>query len=79
MTVTVFSKPKCPQCDATKRKLVKLDIPHTVIDVSQDERGLARVRELGYEAVPVVEHGDDNWYGYRPDKLDGLIAERRAA
>lgn len=79
MTVKVFSKPRCPQCDATKRKLTKLNIPFETIDVTLDAEALEHVTNLGYQQVPVVETKTSHWSGYRPDLLQGLVAERRAA
>ena len=80
MTVTVFSKPSCVQCDATKRRLDKLDIPHEVIDVTEDHAALSRVTSWGYQQVPVVHvktsTGEHHWAGYRPDLINGLVAER---
>ena len=32
MTVTVFTKPHCPQCNATKRQLTKLGVPFETVD-----------------------------------------------
>lgn len=79
MTVKVYGKPGCVQCSATERRLDKNKIKYTKIDVTRDLPALQHIMELGYQQVPVVEHGDDHWGGYRPDLLDGLIAERRAA
>ncbi|TXH21888.1 MAG: NrdH-redoxin [Mycobacterium sp.] len=70
--ITVYTKPMCPQCDATKRHLARLGVEHVVVDVTVDRDGLARVREIGYAAVPVIVAGDVHWMGFRPDMLDGL-------
>ena len=35
MTVTVFTKPYCPQCDATKRQLTKLGVPFETVDLAK--------------------------------------------
>ena len=48
MTVTVYTKPSCVQCNATYRALDSKGIEYEVLDVSQDERALAHVKELGY-------------------------------
>lgn len=77
--VIVYSKPACVQCDATKRRLTKLDIPYTVVDVTEDPAALAKITGWGYQQVPVVEHGGIHWAGYRPDLLNGLVTERGAA
>jgi glutaredoxin-like protein NrdH len=49
--ITVYSKPACPQCDATKRHLTTKGIPHQVIDVSIDPAALATASAAG--TVPV--------------------------
>ena len=40
MTVTVFTKPHCPQCDATKRQLTKLGVPFETVDLTQDRKSV---------------------------------------
>lgn len=73
MTVTVYSKPSCPQCSATYRKLDEKGIKHEIIDISQDESALAYTKELGYLQAPVVVAGEEHWSGYRPDKIESLV------
>lgn len=70
--ITVYSKPGCVQCQATMRKLDKRGAAYEVRDVTQDERAYQRVRELGYQQVPVVEAGEQHWSGFRPDRIAGL-------
>lgn len=72
MTVTVFSKPACVQCNATVRALDKKGIEYDVVDMSQDMDALERVRALGYMQAPVVMAGSDHWSGFRPDKIADL-------
>lgn len=72
MTVTVFSKPACVQCDATYRALDKRGIPYQKVDITQDPAALEMVRDLGYLQAPVVMAGADHWSGYRPDKISTL-------
>ncbi|HJF15676.1 MAG TPA: glutaredoxin-like protein NrdH [Enteractinococcus helveticum] len=74
MTVTVYSKPACVQCNATVRALDKKGIEYNVIDMSQDMDALERVRALGYMQAPVVMAGSDHWSGFRPDKIATLEA-----
>ena len=78
--VTVYSKPACVQCDATKRRLTKLDVPYTVVDITEDHAALARVTSWGYQQAPVVHvktpTGEHHFSGYRPDLLNGLVAEK---
>ena len=43
MTVTVFTKPHCPQCDATKRQLTKLGVPFETVDLTQNPSTLEQL------------------------------------
>ena len=72
--ITVYSKPNCPQCTATYRKLKSLDLPHESVDVTQDAAALAFIRALGYQQAPVVVVREGaqirgHWSGFRPDLL----------
>lgn len=72
--IDVYSKPNCPQCSATYRKLKALGLPFNSIDVTEDADALAFIRALGYQQAPVVivrESGDvkKHWSGFRPDLL----------
>ena len=72
MTVTVYTKPSCVQCNATYRALDSKGIEYEVLDLSQDETALAAVKELGYLQAPVVITDEDHGSGFRPDKIDEL-------
>lgn len=72
MTVTVYSKPACVQCNATYRALDKKGIAYETVDMSQDAEALERVRSLGYMQAPVVISGAEHWSGFRPDKIEEL-------
>lgn len=74
--ITVYSKPRCPQCTATYRKLKALGLPFNSIDITEDVDAAAFVRSLNYSAAPVVvvREGEDekikkHWSGFRPDLL----------
>ncbi len=69
MTITVYSKPMCVQCDATKRALNKQGLDYNTIDLSEDAAALDYVKSLGYAQAPVVIAGDQHWAGYRPDLI----------
>ena len=80
MDVTVYSKPNCPQCEATKRKFTKEGVAFREVDVTDDRRAFTRVRdEWGYQRVPVIEvrgEGFDvRWDGFRPDRMKAVIDE----
>lgn len=82
--ITVYSKPRCPQCDATARLLNKMGAPYTKVDVTEDDVAYSFVKNLGYQQVPVVvvrdlhantgddERGDNivgHWSGFNPDRV----------
>jgi glutaredoxin-like protein NrdH len=76
VTITVFSKPACVQCDATYRSLDKLGLEYAIVDITRDADALASVRALGYQQAPVVFAGGDHWSGFRPDKIRSLVGNR---
>lgn len=77
--VTLYTKPQCPQCDFTKRKLTDLGIPYEVFDITENPFARGFAQALGYKSAPVVVVSNDvHWSGYRPDRLNGL-AQRSAA
>ncbi len=74
MTITVYSKPNCQQCTATKRKLDLLGVTYDVVDLTEDAAAMDRVTGWGYRSAPVVEVGPDyHWTGFRPDLIAGLL------
>ena len=72
MSITVYAKPHCVQCDATKRALNKSGIVYDLVDLTEDEHALQQVKALGYAQAPVVVTSEDHWSGYRPDKIKAL-------
>jgi len=69
MTITVYSKPSCPQCDATYRAMDKKGLAYQVVDLTQDAAAFEMVQGLGYMQAPVVIAGDKHWAGFRPDQI----------
>lgn len=79
MKVIVYSKPRCVQCDATKRALNKQGVSYEEIDMSVDLQALEYVKSLGFAQAPVVVAGSDAWAGFRPDKIKALDVAVAAA
>lgn len=73
-TITVYSKPSCPQCDWTKRGLNKHGIQYSEVDITQDADALAQIKNEGFASAPVVFAGTEKWSGFRPDKIKELAA-----
>ncbi|MBS0970679.1 glutaredoxin-like protein NrdH [Chimaeribacter arupi] len=74
MSIIIYSKPDCVQCNATYRALDRQGIAYQVIDLTADDAALNHVRSLGYQQVPVIVAGDQHWSGFRPDLLSTLAA-----
>ena len=74
MSVTVYSKPQCVQCDATYRALDKKGVEYTVVDVTKDAEAMEMILGLGHLQAPVVVAGDEHWSGFRPDNIARLAA-----
>ena len=78
MTVTVYTKPACVQCNATYRALDKKGITYQSVDISQDAEALERLKALGYMQAPVVVTDQDHWSGFRPDKIAAIAEDGRS-
>uniref|UniRef100_UPI003341D096 glutaredoxin family protein n=1 Tax=Castellaniella defragrans TaxID=75697 RepID=UPI003341D096 len=74
MSVTVYSKPNCPQCDLTKRDMDILGIEYETVDLTQRQDQLERLIGLGHRSAPVVETSSETWSGYNQEKIKGLVS-----
>ena len=79
MSITVYSKPNCVQCNATYRALDKQGLPYEVVDLTQDAEAMESVKALGYQQAPVVFADDEHWAGFRPDRIKATAARVQAA
>lgn len=71
--VTVYTKPNCMQCNFTKKYLTEKEIEFQTIDVTESSEALAKVKDMGFQAVPViVSDKEDAFYGFQPDRLAKL-------
>ncbi len=74
MSIIVYSKPNCPQCELTKRDMDILGIEYETIDISLQQDQLERLAGLGFRSAPVVETDRDVWSGYQQDKIKELVS-----
>lgn len=74
MTITVYSKPACVQCEQTKKKLNQVGLPYDEVDLTQDPEAMQKVQEMGYRQAPVIIAGEQHWAGFRPDLIAKLVA-----
>lgn len=75
--VTLYSKPQCVACNATKKKLDKHGVIYTILDAREHVAELKALGHLGAPVVMVHDEDDtlvDHWSGYRPDRTAGLAA-----
>ena len=72
MVVTVYTKPQCVQCNMTYRALDAKGINYHKVDITEDDRALAKVKSLGYMQAPVVIAGEDHLSGFQPDRINAL-------
>ena len=74
MSITVYTKPSCVQCNATYRALDAKGIEYEIRDLSEDVTALEQVKTLGYMQAPVIITDEGHWSGFRPDKIAELAA-----
>lgn len=71
---TVYTKPSCPQCTATKRELNRRGVTYTEVDLTKDEAALKYVKGLGHQAAPVIvvdtATSPAHWYGFNPPLIN---------
>ena len=72
MSITVYTKPACVQCNATYKALDKQGIAYEKVDISLDSEARDYVMALGYLQAPVVVAGGVHWSGFRPDRIKAL-------
>lgn len=75
LSITVYSKSPCVQCDATVRTLNKHGLDYDVVDLTADTEALEKVKALGYQQAPVVIAGREHWSGFRPDRIAALLLD----
>ncbi|MCZ9296643.1 glutaredoxin-like protein NrdH [Corynebacterium yonathiae] len=74
MSITVYTKPACVQCNATKKALDRAGLEYDLVDISTDAEARDYVMALGYVQAPVVEANGEHWSGFRPDRIKGLAS-----
>ena len=67
--ITVYSKPNCHSCDFAKKYLDNKGVEFEEIDVFEDDKALAMLRDKGFSQMPVVSIDGEFHTGFRPDVL----------
>ena len=56
--IILYSKPTCPYCDRAADYLDRNNFDFTKIDVTEDEKALAFIKEKGHKTVPQIYFDD---------------------
>lgn len=81
MTVTVYTKEDCKQCELTQQRLEAKGIEFEVRSL-EEPGNLAAAKALGHLAAPVVVFApngpgsEESWSGFRPDRIDEVAKAR---
>lgn len=73
MSIVVYSKSPCVQCDFTKKFLDRHGIDYREVDIMSDPAMAKCLRESGQLQMPYVVTDIGSWSGYRDDKLKELL------
>ena len=65
--VTIYSKNNCVQCKMTKRFLDSNHVEYREINLDEQP-----VKNLGFNAAPVIQTPDEVFSGFQPAKLKKL-------
>lgn len=71
--IKVYSKQNCVRCEMVKRYLNDKAVPFEVIDVLEDNKALALLRDEGYAELPVVDVNGELHTGFQPNKLAKVV------
>jgi glutaredoxin-like protein NrdH len=72
MTITLWTKPNCVQCETTKREFDRRGIIYKTRRLDKSPKAIDRFLELGLTAAPIVETDDRRWGGFRLEKIKSL-------
>ena len=75
MTVTVFTKPYCPQCDATKRQLTKQGVIFETVNLEQNPETQAQLQQPAFHQAPPVITPHPSSTASRPDLIRELTTK----
>lgn len=72
MTVTLWVKPACSMCDATKRQFEKRGIIYRTKRLDKSPKAVERFLAMGLTSAPIVETDDRRWSGFRLNRITSL-------
>ena len=72
MTITLWKKANCVQCDATAREFDRRGIIYKTRHLDRSPKAVERFLEMGLTAAPIVETDKKRWSGFRLEKIKSL-------
>lgn len=72
--VVVYGQPGCQQCKTMKRHLDTKQVEYQYIDVTEDEKAMKWLDDMGYQSVPVTRIGFTHFAGFDPDQANRALA-----
>lgn len=60
------------QCKMTKRFLTEHHVDFVEHNINEDPQYVDYLKDRGFQSLPVIETGDTQFSGFRPDKLQKL-------
>jgi glutaredoxin-like protein NrdH len=70
MSIVLWTKPNCSQCETTKRQFDKRGIIYKIRKLTP--KAVERFIELGLTSAPIIETDDRRWSGFRLEKIKSL-------
>lgn len=61
ISYTLYTSSTCSVCPLAKKTMERAGADFTVVNLSEDEAAMARVKEAGLLQVPVVEKSTGEW------------------
>lgn len=77
--LTVYSKPRCMQCEMTKIWLNQNKIEYENVDIEANPVAFELLKHYGFTSLPVVVIDDEftdpkkAWTGFQVDRLERLM------
>lgn len=71
--ITIYSKPNCMQCEMAKRYLNDKGVKSKEINVFEDGKALAMLRDKGFSEMPVVDIDGEFHTGFQPNILAKVV------
>ena len=64
--IDLYGRPGCHLCDDARAVLIAAGVPFSEVDIESDDDLFKRY----LERIPVIAHGDDEWFDFFVDEAD---------